>query len=460
MSQPMNSGNVYTTKPNIFLDTQTISKSTSNTSPGTTRHLTLKNPGGGYTYLDFLFNTTLKQAIGGDSAGNLNLYASGGNYFSFYSLSNPYFPIAYMHPSQFILYGGYGAFASGVNAGSAGVNTSTLQSSGTTGLKTVIVKTTSTICQNSTVVLADATNASGCNGTPSNACSSYSTQETCEANSSHGGCAWTASTCSIYNGDQSSCESNGCTYESATCDTGWDEYTCGSYGCSYDASTSPCSAYDSDESGCNGNSMYCTWNPPSTSSCNSYNGDQTTCESTSGCTWDYMDGYTCNGDYVSSPSSCTGEIPSYTCNGSYYTGNCVGGSGTCSGTASCGGFNDSYTCGSEAGCSWSSLLNLVLTTGIEDRHCIIKNISTGGQDVRISAASNNDIEGNTSYTLTNTSKKDSVTLHFKNLEGDCSIYNGDEISCGNASCSYNTEDSTCGGSFVSARRWHILNEDK
>jgi len=513
-AQPTNPG--ATLRANTFTDTQTISKSASNYSPGTTAHIITQNTGTN-TYQSNYFSGVLKSATGYSSSGEHNFYANGGNYFAFYSgLGSPSL-FAYLYPNAFVHSSGYGAFASGVSAGSSTSPTSTLANQGTLENKTILVTASQTLSTSATNILCDGTTAAACTGTPSNACSSYtgSGQAACEARNSHGGCSWNPGTsCSVYNNESgmSNCLStSGCTADTSAC-TGYDESSClsgdDSYGgsCAWTNDPQSCSGFDestcSMTSGCTvnyfdcsslTNDMDCSGHTGCTSnfsSCIDFTGNQAACEATSGCSWSDPD---CTGSYFTSCSGspydgCTGSYDNYICTGTYYTGNCSGYYGTaCSGTPTCSGITGSTDCGNETGCSWSSVLNLTLpNTPPNGREYRIKNVATGGADCVVLPYSGYDIDGSSSLTLA--AYKDSTMLVYFQLTADCSVYNGNQSTCnstsgctpnysncswdsmnsvcnGGGSCSSYTDEfncnaatyfSSCSGTYSVAKRWHEM----
>lgn len=373
-------GNVNTGTVNT--QSLNVASSTSNSSPGTTRHITLSNAGS-YTYIDAYFGSTLGGAIGMTSSA-MNLYA-GSSGINFYKTPTSPSLIAYISDGAMMSYGVVGG-----NTGVVAGNTSTSQPStltdyGSFGAKHVYISENTTLTGSYTYVDANADLGSSCSGSITYTCSHWTNQTDCELRDSHGGCSWSVITCSDYNyTDQSTCESGhaGCTWESTSCSGGYDESSCisqdDSYGgnCTWDGtdcsgldesscgSTSGCSTNYSDCSSFNDDYTTCIGTSGCSSSsmtdCSAYDGtDQSTCESNTGCYWDGMSNcyMTCSGTYY---SGCSGTY--YACNGSYYTGGCTGSGGSCSGTSICSGIDDQTNCNNEGGCSWTTGLSLTMPT--------------------------------------------------------------------------------------------------
>lgn len=449
----------------------------SNFIPGTTQHISLENTGS-YTWIDFKFTGVNKAFIGANASGEVSTWISGGNGQSVYNANNNQL-ISYNVAAGFAHYG-YGGFQQGVNAGSASTPSSTLVSSGGTALKVKYVTASQTLDNTATEWIADPQSAV-CTGAPSNACSSYTNETDCLARDAHGGCSWFAGySCSVYNGDESSCTgTSGCTWEQASCSGFGDQSTCESYsGCSWSNNPQDCSGFG-DQGTCESYSG-CTWYY---SNCSDFNGDQSSCEGTSGCSWD-SGSDTCSGSYN---QYCSGTYDSYSCTGTYATGNCTGNYGAmCSGSASCGGIDDSTSCNSEPGCTWQSALTLNLPDMVTcpDRDYWIYNGSSSNYDVVIVPYSGQQIDHTTSYTLSNF--KDWVhispfrrTVSCSGLsEGTCGSTSGctqsysnctwnsmDSLCEGNPSCSGYGDQSSCeaatyyagcSGSYVASQNWYVF----
>jgi hypothetical protein len=444
----------------------------SNGTPGTTRLVTLENSGS-YTWIDFRYSNTLRQAIGGNSSGGFDIYASGGNYFAlYYGNSGLTSTSMYMFsiPGYLYHYGDVRAQGSvytgtsvGAGTGSGTAPTSTLQSGGSLGLKVKPVTASQSLDGTASIWLADATNASACTGTPSTStCSSYtaSGQSTCE---SHLPCVWYAgSSCSDWNNESGmgSCSSyssgagNNCSVDTASCSGAGDQSTCEAqddpYGgsCSWGGytassctgSVTDCSQWNGDETTCNANSLFCTWDGMggcynSVTDCSTWNSDSSNC-SAAGCSYN-------------------AEVPD-SCSGNYNTGNCSGTYGAaCSGTVSCASYGSSGACAAEIGCSWSSVLNLTLPDGdtCPDRTYWIYNDSSGGADVVIlpytTVSPATTINHTTSYTLA--AFKDKVQISYFKKTYDCALYltagacTPTGCTANYAYCSWNSMDNTCSG---------------
>lgn len=337
-----------------------VATSASNSSPGTTRHITLSN-NGSYTYIDAYFGSTLSGAIGWTSS-TMNLY-TGSSGFNFYKTPTSPSLIGYIVDGAMVSYGMVGG-SSGVTAGSTSSSQpATLTSWGSLGAKHAYITANTTLTASYTYVDANADLGSSCSGTPTYSCGHWTNSTDCELRDSHGGCTWNAITCSDYSyTDSGTCEGySGCTWESVSCSVGgYDQYSCeaqdDSYGgnCTWDVTYGDCSTYNGNESSCT-NTSGCTWD---SADCSAFNGDQMTCEATSGCSWSDPN---CSGTYY--PGTCSGTYESgYACNGSYYTGGCTGSGGSCTGTSSCSGIDDQTNCGLETGCTWTTGLSLTMPT--------------------------------------------------------------------------------------------------
>ncbi len=419
----------------------------SNSSPGTTRHISLENTGS-HTWIDFKFNNTDAAHIGVSSSGEVNTYVgpTGNGVATYTKATNSLF--SYSIPSTFTHYG-YGAFLNGVNAGGNTSPSSTLMSQGGTALKVKYITANQTLDNTATEWIVDPS-AAACNGAPTNACSSYTTEATCLARDAHGGCSWFAgNSCAVYNGDQSSCEGTaGCTWEQASCSSFGDESTCNSYtGCSWNNNPQDCSPLN--EAAC-GSTTGCTQNFDDCSNYSDGGGDGTACNAANGggfCSYDSGTGACTGGSWF---VSCSGTYDSYSCEGTYATGNCTGVYGAaCSGTASCGGIDDSTNCNNEPGCNWATAISLTLPsiTSCPDRDYWIYNASSTNADVIIVPAGSETIDHTTSYTLSNFKDWVHISPFIRSLS--CGALN--EASCGSTSgCTQNYlncvwDGSTCGG---------------
>lgn len=386
-----------------------------NSTPGTTRALRL-NSTNGYNIVDFTYSGTLRQSIVGASGGALDLYASGGNYFSFYSGNSGLSSNTLM--AQILPVGFYnngGNFNAGrVTAGSAVTSPPTTFSNyGSTSLKTSVITSPTTLDDTVTQVLVDCSTYNVCSGTPSQtACSTYtaSGQATCE---SHLPCSWYAgASCSAFDNESGmgTCAgTSGCTVGTASCAGPGDQYTCeaqdDAYGgsCSWGA-TGDCSALD--EGSCSGTTG-CTANLGDCSPYSDGGGDGSACTGyNAACSYDYGTG-TCSGTpYL----SCSGTYDA--CSGSYNTGSCTGTYGvSCSGTVTCSGYGDSGSCAGETGCSWTSGVDVTLPASpIEQTFFIAKKRTTG--TLRILANSGQTVNGTTSITSSSSAGKAWVVSWF------------------------------------------------
>lgn len=338
-----------------------------------------------------------------------------------------------------------GRFAAGWYSTSLAVGgtnpTSTLDSQGTLGVQTAIVTTSGVLSGAYTNILLDAAGSVACGGTISAAdCTTYTSEATCNANSSHGGCVWSGGNpCSDYDAtDATTCES-------------------GHSGCVWD--TAPCSDYDGDQGTCE-TTAGCSWND-----CTAQ-GDESSCTSVSGCSWDGVE--------------CTGS----NCSGTYELGTCSGTWGACSGTASCAGIANETDCNAETGCAWAALINVELPPIVDGRTYGLKNINSSGYDAIIAAASGETVEFGSNYTLTDYNDAIQIVGKYRTascagfvtegactpagcvwLYSDCSSTVDGETEClAQEGCSWNSGDgicegvydTSCGGSYVVSKNWYIM----
>lgn len=446
------------TKGQATIDTQTGAGATTtlelknnfgNGSPGTTRTLRLTTKSGGsYGWIDWFFEgltNPIKGALGVTSSGQMLLTATSD--FIFYNGSSLNNLLVQIFGNG--IYNNGGSFNAGsVTAGSANQNSSaTLTTYGSFGAKTRLITASETLGSTDTEILVDGSSAFACTGTPSNACGSYGSQGTCEANQSHNGCTWNpGSSCSVYNGEygMGSCAgASGCSVDTSSC-SGGDQSSCEAGDDSYGGNctwTSPSDCTGLDEATCTTTSgCSASYN---TNDCSPFNGDETSCNATSGCSYDSGMSI-CSGSY-SSYSGCSGSYGGG-CTGSYNTGNCSGtyGSG-CSGTASCTGFLSSGTCSAESGCSSVTGLNVTLPAEGNTpfyRTYWIKNVGATGT-VAVLPNTGQYIE-QASTTLNLSRKNASAMFSFYKQTADCSAFNSSEATCGSTSgCSQNYQD--CSG---------------
>lgn len=455
-----------------------IATSASNSGPGTTRHITLSNNGAN-TYIDAYFGSTLSGALGWTSSA-MNLYA-GSSGINFYKTPTSPQLIGYVSDGAMVSYGTVAA-STGVNAGSATTATlpSTLNSWGSFGAKHTYISENTTLTGGYTYVDANADLGSSCSGTPTYTCSHWTNSTDCALRDSHGGCTWNAITCSDYSyTDSGTCEGySGCTWESVSCSGGgYDQSSCeaqdDSYGgnCTWDVSYSDCSSYNGNEYSCTGTSG-CTWD---SADCSTFNGDQSTCESTSGCSWSDPN---CSGTYY--PGTCSGSYESgYACNGSYYTGGCTGSGGTCTGTSSCAGIDDSTNCGNEGGCSWTTGLTLTLPT--EGGHStnfmrtyFIRNIGSSA-NLTIYPNTGQTVNGTTSLTIAagkarhvsfswfqvacstwdNTGESTCESGHSGCEWASCSGLSEEDCNTAGGQCSWDSMEATCNGGGNCYGTWNV-----
>lgn len=447
-----------------------VSTTASNSSPGTTRHISLKNAGS-HTYIDAYFGNSLLGAIGWNSSGIARYYAQSSNHY-FYggTLTSPQL-YNYMSSTGMYSYGIVGG-NNGVSAGSTGTTIpSKMTVWGGTGLKTKFVSTSQTLDDTATEIYARPDLASTCSGTPTYACSHWTNQTDCELRISHGGCTWNAITCSDYSyTDEGTCEANaGCTFTEASCGGAGDESSClaqdDSFGgnCTWDISYGDCSSFNDDYSTCTG-TYGCYWSAGE--DCATYDfTDQGTCEAVTGCTW--------NAGNSECQGTCSGSYESgYSCNGNYFTGECSGSGGTCSGTSNCGNITNSTDCGNEGGCSWTTGLTLTMPS-----HATFgANFYRTYWIYNAASATALTISPNTDQTVNNTTSLsipagDSKKLTFFYFQEACSQWNGtsqsvcetnhtgctwivcsgygSEEDCNNAGCSWDSMGGTCSGDYCS-----------
>lgn len=462
---------------NLYGNELTISGKKSDSSPWTTRHISLKNQLGN-TYIDAYFGNILGGAIGFTSSA-LNLYA-GSSGINFYRTPTSPSLIAYISDGAMVSYGTV-AWQTGVNAGIASTSTlpSTLTTWGSFGARHIFISQNTTLTNAYTYVDANADLGSSCSGTPTYACSHWTNQSDCEKWDAHGGCVWSVVTCSDYSyTDQWTCEGHsGCTWDSVSCSGAYDEYSCLSqddaYGgsCSWDVSYGDCSTFNWDEYTCSGTSG-CTWDSVS---CSVFNGDQSSCEWASGCSWSDPD---CSGTYY--PWTCSWTYESgYTCSGNYYIGNCSGSGGSCTGTSSCGGIDDSTNCGFETGCTWATGLTITMPTewGLSTnfmRTYFIRNIATSA-NLTVNPNTDQTINGTTSLVIWPWKARH---VSFSWFQVSCSTWDNtgestcesghtgcewtscvglSEEDCNNAGgqCSWDSMESVCTGGGNCSGTWNV-----
>lgn len=420
----------------------------SNGQPGTTRHASFDNTGGN-TWIDFRFSGLNKAHIGATASGEVSTWISGGNGHSVYHQPTNSL-ISYNVPSAFAHYGN-GLFGGSVHAGATSTPTSTLQTQGGTALKVKYITANQTLDNTATKWIVDPSTAV-CTGVPTNACSSYNNEVDCLARDAHGGCSWFAGySCSTYNGDESGCTGqSGCTWEQASCSVYGDETSCNSQsGCSWTNNPQDCSTLD--ETSC-GSTSGCTQNYDDCSNYSDGGGDGTACNAANGgsyCSYDSITGACSGGSWY---VSCSGTYDSYSCTGTYATGACTGTYGAaCSGSASCGGIDDSTNCNAESGCSWQTAITLTLPnlTTCPDRDYWVYNASSSNADVVIVPHAGQQIDHTTSYTLSTFKDWVHISPFYRTAscggfnEGTCNSTAG--CSAYYANCSWNSVDYVCEG---------------
>lgn len=344
------------------------------------------------------------------------------------------------------------------------------------------------------IIYADSTFGAACAGTISYACSHWTSESDCIANDSHGGCNWNAgNSCGDFNYEagMSTCisySSSGCTVEQASCSGPSNQYDCEAQDDSYGGS---CTWTPGGYQGCggtyeswcsnwsNGTQYDCENN--SSYLCNMPGGDYTTCQPVnSDCSG--FDEYSCE-----SYTGCYKNMTSDSCDGTYYTGICGGTyGGSCSGSSSCPGIGDSTSCGAESGCTWGTNQTINLPQGSTTSDAFqtvgriykIKKVRGSG-NVIIVPYSGDDIDGSSSYTLTNL--YDAVEMQYFQLGKACDTLSGTQavcedqsgcswITCGGYSqedcssygCNWDSENSVCigddhcFGTAVYTKRWNVL----
>jgi hypothetical protein len=477
--------------------------SSNSSTVDTLQNLDLINSSGTQTHFTHTFGSTIRFGLSSDSNGVVNYRAAG-------SQSTHTFNVGSSITSQTLIAQIYGSgiycsysgfFGQTVTAGLPDTSVqTTLSTYGSFAVKgTLVTNSAYTLAQSETFVYVDPSNAQVCTGTPT-ACSTYSSEGTCNSHTGVG-CSWFSGTsCSIFNGDTGSCTGqSGCSVETASCSgaNNTDQSTCenqdDAYGgsCSWDTSTCPslttigaCSA----QTGCTPSTASCSAFT-NTTDCNNQTGcsaqvdgdcstlsdgggDGTNCATQSECSYDSGSGActgsyftACNGDYL---VSCDGNL----CNGDYNTGNCNGSFGAfCQGTANCNNLTDdgSSACNAEAGCTWTVGITLTLPTtanasrGSTGRVYSIMHVGNTGT-VQIVGQSGQPIFQYTNLPLFK--KGDKVLLHNQNITFQCNLFTsqtpcqnqtgcswlptcstlGDESSCNAVSgCSWNGETNACEG---------------
>ena len=524
--------------------------SQSNTNPGSTRLFTLNNTGSntwmdftfsgtrkatiGATSNGYLtFNSTGANITFSDNSNSIlaqifdgGLYVTQGGFFggsvtAGFTNTSP--------PSTF------------TNYGSTGLKTTKITVSGTlTGTYTqVLVDASGSVCSGSpSNTCASHTDESGCNANDyhggcswygGQSCASFNGTDSSTCTTGHSGCTWDSASCSAFNGtDSTTCNSNsGCSW-TGTSDcgafTGSGEGTCVAYsGCAWSPdSFSDCSAFNGNSGGCNttsgcsiASSNYCS-SYTDTATCNGNGcsasvtndcsplsdggGDGSSCATQPECSYDsgsgscsgsYFsscngDNSTCSGSYLTTPAYCYGSYDPMTCAGSYSPGTCSGTWGSCNGTPTCAGIDDSSSCGSESGCSWTSGIAITLPADSVsfERTYWIKKITSG--TMTILPNTDQTIDGASSIS-TSTTNVAYMLSYYRDL-GDCSTvsegscsgttgcsasypscsWNGSSCDGGagcsgygdEGSCNAATYYSGCSGTYVVSKKWYIMSQYK
>ena len=449
---------------------------------GTLQHLLFTNPSGSKSNIGFKFGSTIKSAFEIDASGTID-YRGLMHTFFIGSTAESSSQVIQIYSGG--IYNNGGSYnTSAVTAGQADTGASaSLSTYGGFAAKGVLTTSATFTFGNEVVEYVDGDAAFECSGTAT-ACSTYSSQGTCDAHSL-AGCSWfSGNPCSTNNGtDQATCEANsGCTWETASChayDT--DQSSCqGTSGCTWNSTD--CSSFASDQSTCEtGHNSMCTWNFNTCSDfnsqsqsncetnsgcswtggdCSAFNGtDQTTCESGhTGCSWD---GINCNGTYDEASTcsgmyntSCTGTFTE--CTGSYPTTNCIGTYGTiCQGTASCANLTDDgeTLCELEAGCTWVAgatytlPVSSIANRGNTSRIYKIKNVGSVA-NVNIAAGAGDTLESSISL-----APQAALELHHFIKSAFCTPFTSEGTCLANAGCSwsfkscgdFSADESTCNG---------------
>lgn len=459
-----------------------IESSVNNSSTiGTLQNVLLTNPSGSKTNVGFKFASIIKAGFQVDAGGTIDYRGSQHNFFTGNTAESA---------SQVVqiysggIYNGGGSYNGGpVTAGLAETSaTVRLSTYGGFAGKGVLVTSATYTYGDEMVVYGDGDAAFECTGTAT-ACSTYSSEGTCNAHSLAGcnwfagnscgdfsgtsegtcegnaGCTWEESPCSTANNtDQSTCESQddtyggNCSWDTSYCPSITDESTCNSsVGCSWNDT---CSGY-TDQGSCETNS--CTWNY---TDCSSNFFDESSCNAQSGCSWD---GATCNGQYNTScvGGNCSGNL----CTGNYATGNCSGVYGAlCQGTASCANLTDdgSVACAAEAGCSWLSgatytyPVSSIANRGNVSRFYYTKNVGASG-NITVQAGAGDTLEAAVSL-----APGESILHHHFSRTANCSVFTssatcGANVGCSwlSASCSdFGADEATCNAQSGNGCSWY------
>jgi hypothetical protein len=478
-----------TDKSYTFTRPQIIEFPNAGSQPDTVNdQLILKTPtAAGSASIVGQFGVVKKNAVTFLNAGGVDYRASANQSHNFYTGSNIVSGaslIAQIYSGGLYI-NGKGTFTQEVIAG-VGLTTpkSTLSTAASSAARGFLISANNLTLNNGyTFVYCDTTYVIGCSGTPTASCAAQTNSTDCN-NLSSLGCSWSGGSCDAFSYDQSTCESvSGCTWGStANCNVFEDEYSCvegTGYQCSW-SNGEDCGSYFYDESSCNAQSG-CSWTSEGGDDCSTYYYDEESCNGQEGCSWD-SEFSVCNGTFGAS-GYCEGTFGAG-CSGTYFVEGCYGTYGSCTGTASCAGFNTEGGCNAVSGCSWSSNMNLFLptianatdTTDIGRFYTIVK--ARGSGSIIIQPQSGEQVNFTTSYTLSTVGQ--GVGLHAYSLRGSCadfqsnlgtcastagcyvydacSAYSNQE-DCENNSCSWSEEDGcsggaqSCLGTYVISNNW-------
>lgn len=381
-----------------------LTANNSTIGPLGTNHLTFTNSTGTATtqVFDFAGTNIAALSVGNSGAWDFRTRSNGVFNFGVSSAANVNSGntnAVQIYNGGLISFGGVFAYGR-VSAGAPTVTpTATLTSHGSFGVKGVLVTSqTYTLSDNETIAYVDV-NGDACSGTPTNACSTYTNSTDCNAHT-EAGCSWfSGNPCSVYDGDQTTCEATS--------------------GCTWDAS-----------------------------SCTIYDGDQTSCEATPGCTWDGGTN-TCSGTFF--PGTCSGSYGA-ACQGTALCSN-INDEPTCSAEPGC-----SWIMGAEITLPADAVAGTTSGQSTTSHLYSIMNISDTGI-VKILPNTGQDIQEMTSYTITD--KYDEALLNYYKRLGNCSDYSGDQTTCeATAGCSYDTGTDICSGDYTIFNRWFLHNKQK
>lgn len=439
----------------------------SNSSPGTTRAMSIENTGT-YSHIDFNFSGTTRAAISANSSGGMAVNITNGSFDIRGGNSNINF-VYTMH-----YFDSVGAYISNnltvtgrVTAGYSTRNPNNyLQSGGSVGFRYRYLNLSSyTITDEDHILYLDTTGANACQGTPT-ACNTYTTSATCNAHTAVG-CGWSGGNCSDRWFEE--CESQSpCSKTTTSCSSASNDMDCynqnTSYGgnCAWNSYSQDCSSFD--EETCNANSgAGCSVNTATCVKsyyCNQWNGNESECNANSGdgCSYDSGNGICNGGSYQSCGgggscssqseetcestsyfTNCSNSFTYYVCDGNYYTGGCGGGEfGTCGGTANCTNLTASgqSACEAEDGCDYTTgqaISMPSITTRNQSTigpHLRFKRVAWSGNSVLTAYSGDEfEIDGVISTTYTFTAVGQKLDLHGAVMYAQCSEFNNNESGC-------------------------------